>query len=406
MKIYRIFFITLFLLIIVLPLCFMNLKPDQISEIDNSKLPEKSTIKNVSSLENYLSKRLGFREKIINFYTKTNDVLFEKMVHPTYTYGEDGYVFFKTNAEKKDNEYLDSFAELVKNMQEYTTQRGSYFLFIINPTKISVYREYLPKGYNFSNYRINYLKDKLEQLGVNYIDNTEYITELSQKTQVFNKQYDAGHWNDIGAFYGMNNIYKKLQSDGIKVAQLDANDYNIKYENMTTLPVSEFEINEDVPQYSLKSVNYSLDRKYNRCIDISEKYTYYRNTTNKTTDNAYKLLFFRGSYMNDKEKFVSNQFKQSYFIHNYGNSINFDYYYNIAQPDIVLFETVEYAIKENYYNSKEIKNKKYNENYEKFANLEESKLLELELNNIRKNINNNHSVNVSYRYFNRCSRCY
>lgn len=395
MKIYRIIFVILFLLILVLPLCFMNLKPDQISEIDNSKLPEKSTIKNVSSLENYLSKRLGFREDIINFYTKANDILLGKMVHPTYTYGKKGYVFFKTYAETKDDEYLDTFAELVKNMQDYTTERGSYFLFVINPTKISVYSEYLPAGYNFTNYRITYLKQKLDELGVNYIDNTEYLTKLAKDTQVFNKQYDAGHWNDTGAFYGMNNIYKKLQSDGIKIEQLDTNDYNVQYEKKNTLPVSEFEIDDKAPQYYIKKANYVTDNKYEDYIETSERYSYYRKTINQTVDNDYNVLFFRGSYMGNKEKFVSTQFKQTNYVHNYDNSINFDYYFNITQPDIVLFETVEYAIRENYYSSKEIINKTYNKNYDEFANIEVKSILNFETDKIKNEIGNNYKNNIA-----------
>ena len=381
MKIYRVIYTILFFIIIILPLCFINVKPDQISEIDNSKLPEASEVKDIDSLETYLSRRIGLRENIINSYTKINDILFNRMVHPTYTYGKEGYVFFKIEGENRDNDYLDTFASLVKKMQDYTEKRGIYFLFIINPTKISVYREYLPAGYKYTDYRISYLKNKFDEIGVNYIDNTDCLDAESNNRQVFNKKYDAGHWNDIGAFYGINNIYKKLKDDGIEISSLDISDYNIQYQVEDTLPVSKFEIYEEVPKYYLNNKNYSITNKYQNHIDISDNHSYYIETNNEEVNNNYKLLFFRGSYMNNKEKFISNKFSQAYLIHNYDNSINFDYYYNITKPDIVLFETVEYAIAENYYSCNQIENREYNESYENFKNLEEGKILDLMIEN-------------------------
>lgn len=368
MKIYKIIFILIFFFILLIPICFMNLKTEQISEIDNSKLPEISSVKDAYTLQNYISKRLGFRTQMINTYTYANDKLFNKMVHPAYTYGTNDYVFFKTEIELHDDEYLDIFANLVKSMQDYVTKRGKYFLFVINPTKISVYRQYLPEGYNFTNYRVNYLKAKLDELGVNYLDNTECLTNESKNLQVFNVKYDAGHWNDTGAFYGINNMYKKMQSDGINISELDENDYTIKFKVEDSLPVSEFKIYEEVPIYTLKKQDYEIIKKYNN-IEISKKYKTFIQTINANTKND--LLFFRGSYMEGKEKFVSNNFATSYYIHNYENSINFDYYCNIADPDIVLFETVEYAIEEGYYPSNLMKNKKYNEVYGKFDNLKQ-----------------------------------
>ena len=188
MKKFKIFIITLFFIILLIPLLFINIDTNQISLIDNSKLPESKTIKDFQSFENYLSKRIGFRNEIINTYVKLNDNLFNKMIHPTYTYGIDDYVFFKTDIESHDDEYLNNFAQLIKNTQDYVEARGSYFLFFINPSKINLYNEFLPQGYNYYNYRINYLKEKLDELNVNYIDNTDYLSTIINKKQVFIKK--------------------------------------------------------------------------------------------------------------------------------------------------------------------------------------------------------------------------
>ncbi|MBR6033911.1 MAG: hypothetical protein IKP28_04155 [Clostridia bacterium] len=90
--------------------------------------------------------------------------------------------------------------------------------------------------------------------------------------------------------------------------------------------------------------------------------------------------------MGHKEKFIGVNFKQSYLISNYENAINFDYYYNIIQPNIVLFETVEYAITKGYYPEKRIKNRIYNEAYEKFADLPEGSIENIDNNKIKESV--------------------
>ena len=387
MKYFKIIIVIAFFLILILPISFINLKTNQFSEIDNSELPEWSSVDGVENFEKFISNRIGFRNSIIRIYTLLNDKLFHKMIHPTYTYGKDNYVFFKTNAEKHDNSYLDAFANLVKNMQTYTKERGSYFLFVINPTKISIYKQYLPEGYHFNDYRISYLKKKFKELGVNYIDNTQTLMNASQNEQVFNKQYDAGHWNDIGAFYGINKIYEKMAEDGIDIKQLNKDDFDISYEHKTSLPSSEFYIEEDVPLYTLKNQKYIGQNTFGSSLMISSKHKSYTETYQP--ENKYNLLFFRGSYLIGREKFLAEQFKHSYFIHNYYNSINFDYYYNIMHPDIVLFEGVEYAIDETYYSRKQIMQKKYNKVYSKYKDLPSGNFTTINTDKMRQTIMNN-----------------
>lgn len=389
MKCFKIIIITIAFLILLLPIAFINVKPDQISEIDNKKLPEITSVKEINDFNDYISKRIGFRNSMINIYTEMNDKLLGKLVHPSYSYGKDGYIFYKLKMEEHDDYYLESFAKLVKNMQTFVTERGSYFLFVINPTKISIYEQYLPEGYIFTNYRINTLKKMLDELEVNYIDNTECLFEASKTEQVYNIKYDAAHWNDRGAFVGINNILKKMQEDGINVNLLDESDYNIKYEHQDTLPNSNFGISEDTPKYAIKKQNYEFTKNFKSEIQISKAHSTYLETQSKSTGNKYDMLFFRGSYMNGKEMFVSNNnFDKVYYVHNYDNSINFDYYYNIMKPDIVLFEAVEYAIGDSFYRQKNMKNKKYNEVYDNFSGLLEQSINGLDENKIIDEIKN------------------
>ena len=188
---------------------------------------------------------------------------------------------------------MDNFAGMIKKMQDYATERGSYFLFVLNPTKISIYTQYLRDGYHFRNRRLTYLKGKLEELGVNFIDNTQLLLDASQNEQVYNVKYDAGHWNERGAFYGINAIYKKMIEDGINIELLKESDYTISTTHANSLPVSKFEISEDVPNYELKNESFINTRKYNTFVDISKDHNTWMELTNNTVNNDYNLMFFR-----------------------------------------------------------------------------------------------------------------
>lgn len=71
MKKIKILFITIFSILIMLPLLFINIKKDVISEIDNRKLLEAPKLENLGSqyLKNwqkYLDDRYGGRELAID----------------------------------------------------------------------------------------------------------------------------------------------------------------------------------------------------------------------------------------------------------------------------------------------------------------------------------------------------
>ena len=165
-----------------------NTNSEAVSEIDNRTL-----VKWKGDIDPYFQDRLGFRDKMINWYTVYNDRIFNKMVHPTYEYGQDGYVFFKCGDEGNDEEFIDLFCRYIKQVQEYCQQRGVNFLYVYNPSKTSVYSRYLPQGYYYRNTRYSLMKEKLLQYDIRFLDNLSYLKEVSKTEQVFNPKYDAGH---------------------------------------------------------------------------------------------------------------------------------------------------------------------------------------------------------------------
>ena len=111
MKISKITTIIIFILIIVTPLFMFNWEDGAVSKIDNRVLAEIPFMPNVpkgdltESIEKCVEDRIGLRDKMILYYTILNDKLFGKMVHPSYSYGKEGYVFFKMGPNMRYGEF-------------------------------------------------------------------------------------------------------------------------------------------------------------------------------------------------------------------------------------------------------------------------------------------------------------
>lgn len=343
---------------------FTNTKKDAVSDIDNRRL-----VAWKGDIEPYFKDRLGFRSQMINFYTVLNDRLFHEMIHPIYEYGRDGYVFFRFGKETYDEEFIDLFCRYLSQVQNYCKQRGVKFLYCLNPAKVSVYSQFLPVWYPYEGRFHLLMIDALEKYGVHYIDNVAFLQEKSKTVQVFNPKYDAGHWNDWGAFYGTNHLLEEIAKDYPAVRQHEVGDFDIDTIVEKSLPVSLFIVNEKVPD--MKQRNWEI-------VYIGDQYNgIYRHPKHQAftalqTDNPElpDVLFFHGSYYNgnDRVKFYQDRFHRVVGVHNYENFLDFDYYFNMVKPDYVILETAEYATNVAYFNQEKLQTKILNKPYDSVMN--------------------------------------
>lgn len=249
--------ILCFCLVIIIPIVGFNTKSDVISEIDNRKLAENPFTSEVEgdltdNIENYISDRIGFRDEMILSYTVLNDRLFGKMVHPSYVYGEEGYVFGAGLSNITYGDYHEAFADMVKQLQVYCADRDIPFLMVFNPAKPAVVTEYIPEGKYYNRDWVEQLMVALDDREINYLDNTQTLREayLAGET-VFNVKYDANHWNELGGYYGVSAMVKRLQEDISTIHLTTKDELTISQKMETTLPVSKFPIEEYVPDISI-----------------------------------------------------------------------------------------------------------------------------------------------------------
>ena len=380
--------IIVFISIIVVPILNLNLKRDQVSEIDNRMLMNLEDIfaeGDISSnIESYLDDRIGFRTQMINSYNRGMDILFDEMMHPSYQYGEDGYVFFKVSENEFDSEFQEVYSDFIKGLQEYCESRGIEFLYTVEPSKATVYEEFLPKGYVYDNKNLDYFLSLLEQKNINYLNNAEVLEEAKENIQVFDVKYDAGHWNETGAMIGISAILDSLNKLDNRVGSFDTSKFEEEKYINTTLPASYFSINESTTHYNLIQDNSEYISDLEKEVKREENFRYFSHYKNNVNTDGPRILIFAGSYFNNKEKFLTENFSELMKIHNYRNVINYEYYINIFKPDIVLFESTEYTHKDYYFPVDRMKNKVHIKNIDEYSNLNEDSFVYIENDSLKK----------------------
>lgn len=364
-KITNVTFLILFALLILVPLSRFNTADNAISEIDNRKLADAPVSEGNMplspkfriGLQDYVEDRIGLRDEMILAYTIANDKLFGEMVHPSYDYGKDGHVFPKFRSAVPTDDYLASFADLVRECKEYCSSNDIDFVFVFNPSKTSVCSDKLPAGVHFDRRWVEMLFDYLDEYNVPYIDNTELLTErYKQGENVFNTKFDVNHWTELGAFYGVNNIIDAVNDCGYDIRLNEVEDFVVEKKTEHSLLTSKFPINEEVLEYSLRNEVDDLTDDYREKIRLSERYPnflYTKNPSLMTQNHSRipKVLSFQGSYMNGKgRKFMENAFAEYIGIQAYENILNYREYMDMFEPEIVIFETAEFTISPNYYN--------------------------------------------------------
>ena len=361
MKLIRIITIAIFSFIVLLPIAAFNFKKDAVSLIDNRKLTENPFSNRamgdgdlIKQIENFVNDRIGLRDNMILAYTILNDKLFHKMAHPSYVYGKDGYIFGGIPVDITYSEYHEEFADMIKKIQDYCDARIVPFLFVFEPSKPAVLSEYIPVGTNYDRSWVDDFFEALDKRGVRYIDNTTLLRAKTEAGEaVFNQKYDANHWNDLGAYYGTNAILEELKKDIPSIHVNSTEELSFSETLKTSLPVSEFPIHEMVPSISIDAdVNTEKRDLYAEELGRHPSYQGFGYFVNemRLREGAPKALVFQGSYMNSYGyKFLENGFGEYIYVHDYQNVINFPYYFNIFQPDCVVFEVAEYTLEDRYF---------------------------------------------------------
>ena len=232
-------------------------------------------------------------------------------------------------------------------------------MFVLDPEKAAIYPDKLQDGIHYDNSWVQEFEALLEEKGVCYLDNTQLLrNKREQGEQVFNRQYNAGHWNDLGAFYGVDQMLQTLSEDFDAITPNRKEDFVIGERLNETLLSSRFPIHETEPDFGRTCPIEDKTPEYEQEIERNYQHRgfgYYLNPE-KQAAGVPKTLVFQGSYLNEMgAKFLQTGLGEYIHIHNYENVLDFDYYFNIFRPECVVVEAAEYTLNDTYFNAQRLK---------------------------------------------------
>ena len=350
-------FIAAFIILLVLPVFFMNLKKNQTSEYENKMLEEWPQFEfsedYMKSVYNYVNDRIGFRESSIAVYTEACNALFNTMVNPLFMWGEDGHIYYKDKDYiaayqrlNTDSEYISSMVDFLEKTNDYLASKDIRFLYFVCPDKKTIYPEYFPKTVHVNTQNesvLEYLDRRMADTDVTYIDPKTYLEAAKGNVLLYNKLYDVTHWNDRGAFIGHALIDEKIREWFDDVMPLSEADYDLETVHVDSLDNAKFAIDEDVPLYHLKDDQSADYTELLKPVMECNTDTFYTHHINQTVQNNRRLLVFTDSYFQSYQKFYDNRFREVYFVHRQNYDL-LQYFVNLTFPDMVIFETAERSI--------------------------------------------------------------
>lgn len=226
-KIVNLIFIFFVFILLFCLFLFANRIPNKISEKEKRVLANLPNARFYSTeyknqLTNYLEDNIYGRDFFISIRNFVNSSIFHiKPVSEKVEYGKEGWLFYNLDYNIQiakgtyplNNDKLRQIAETQQSISDYYKSKGKNYILIIEPSKVSIYPEYL-----YGNYTIRetpcdiiykYLK---ENTTVQIIDMKSYFLKHKNDGQLYWK--DDTHWTPLGYYTAYKCIIDNLNDFG------------------------------------------------------------------------------------------------------------------------------------------------------------------------------------------------
>lgn len=361
-------FICLFLLMLVLPLVFVDFSTDRVSVLENRKLADRPNladikthpVKFIRDFDAWFKDSTGFREKLLALYNamemNTMSGVRYGNVQAVYLVGEYGHHFyagqngfmirrFQGEPILSDGQLAD-MANKLEKIKVYLEGKNIPFIVMFCPDKESVYPEFYPKSIKRGPEPIqmdlvtNYLR---ENAGVDVVNVRQALLAEKNNYLLFNvSSGDLGHYTEIGAFFAYRELMKHINKYFPKIMPYELDDIEINYDK------------NGVPDVSMKKKTYkTLDPAFFDDVDLGRPFTWENIIYENIDPDLPVIMVFRdsssgGLFVSGYEiklitQFIASQFYRAIFIH-YSNLKNFNEYVAKFKPDIIVFEATERQI--------------------------------------------------------------
>ncbi|MDF2438020.1 MAG: hypothetical protein K0Q95_2396 [Bacteroidota bacterium] len=282
----------------------------------------------VKNYDNYYTDNFSLRQNAISLHNRFEYFTFGVSPVPgEVVVGKDGWFYDKDCIDnyKGSNVFTPEQLGALKNELAYrcrwAKERGLQYYTVVVPSKMNVYPEYLPdniiKVSETSRYEQIVSLNNIEGINVvdvrrNLLKNKNANYDLFQKTD--------GHWNDLGAYYGYEEIINRLAEQIPEMNAVPLSDYNIGIEKqMGGSIVKMINLEKEYPEEFVRLTEKEPVSIYDgpkRAYSLPEGISAEDHQIIKLNDKAkLKCLVIRDSFTLLLVKFLSRNFHEAVFIH-------------------------------------------------------------------------------------------
>ena len=331
-------FISIFLIICLLPLLVMTVFPDLIKNYENravSRFPDEIDLDFATKFQEYFSDNFGLRSVYVSLNSILDQTLLNDSPNSKVIQGKNGWLYF----DKTINDYMRSnnltedeihkiYVDL-KQTSDYLQSKGITFLFTIAPNKNSIYPENMPLRFtpNSNKSNLQLLSDYFNKMDFQYIDLYRVLMEEKDDQQLYHKK--DTHWNNYGAYLV---YYEILSNLGVKVKEVGSLSYQKRedyFGDLQKMLTPAFKIYDQQIYFDIDST-YTYKNKLKSFEDMLIE-------TNKSDSNG-TIVMFRDSFANALIPYISNSFNKAVYLRAFPYDLSKIEEY---APDYVIIEIAE-----------------------------------------------------------------
>jgi hypothetical protein len=353
------------MLMLVLPLVFIDLAPDRVSVAENRMLagyPSLVDLKNrpeafIQQFDIWFKDSTGFRDQILALYhvidknkwinrvTQYQDGPYIYLIGEKghrYFAGGNGYLIPKFQGKEFIHvEQLHNMANKLEDAKIYLDSKGIPLVVMLCTDKETIYPEFYPKSIKRGSE-----PNQLEVI-TTYLQNYTNVDIFNIRQALLARKNDyllynissgdVTHYNGIGSFFAYRELMNHIITYLPKMIPYEIVDTEISYDK------------KGIPSVSLKEESIYIKRSPLYSFDDDDDLSWPFPSANFTYDNSNldlpTILFFCDSNASDGfiGKFFAQHFGKIIFLH-YGNLGLFEKYIVKYKPDIVVFESAERAL--------------------------------------------------------------
>lgn len=353
-----------FLLILCLPISttFFTKKAD-VSISEQRKLAVMPKLEmNMESLtsfsdgfEKYFKDHFAFRSALIHAHNHIKVFWLKKSPVSSVLLGTDGWLFEQSEKNMEDLRGLDPFTQgellqwqkVLSNRKEWLNKQGIQYLFVVAPSKHTIYPEYLPHYMNTSpkgtrlDQLVGYLRDKSD---IDLVDLRAPLLEAKPSGLLYYKT--DSHWNSVGGFLAYEKIVNHMRKWFPEEKVLD---------DSLLVKVKDNNLGGDLAEMlGIGNVfrDYEYTYQYVRTPQAQKTaFAFSPNSFETVSARAsLKAVIFRDSFFTAVEPFLSEHFNQAYYLWKLGAHSNYDHrvlkkIISRIKPQLVIEEKSERFLK-------------------------------------------------------------